>query len=70
MQDLSRITATQAVKLIRDGQIEPMEVMEACLDRIDQREDERHAFVHFAPEAASRAASRPRPGRSQACRSG
>ena len=62
MQDLSRINATQAVKLIRDGQIEPMEVMEACLDRIDQREDERHAFVHFAPEAASRAASRPRPG--------
>jgi Asp-tRNA(Asn)/Glu-tRNA(Gln) amidotransferase A subunit family amidase len=62
MQDLSRITATQAVKLIRDGQIEPMEVMEACLDRIDRREDERHAFVHFAPEAASKAASRPRPG--------
>ena len=62
MQDLSRITATQAVKLIRDGQIEPMEVMEACLDRIDQREDERHVFVYFAPEAASRAASRPRPG--------
>ena len=62
MQDLSRITATQAVMLIRDGQIEPMEVMEACLDRIDRREDERHAFVHFAPEAASRAASRPRPG--------
>ena len=62
MQDLSRITATQAVMLIRDGQIEPMEVMEACLDRIDQREDERHVFVYFAPEAASRAASRPRPG--------
>ena len=62
MQDLSRITATAAVKLIRDGHIEPMEVMEACLDRIDQREDERHAFAHFAPEAASRAASRPRPG--------
>ena len=38
MQDLSRITATEAVKLIRDGHIEPMEIMEACLDRIDQRE--------------------------------
>ena len=36
MQDLSRITATEAVKLIRDGHIEPMEIMEACLDRIDQ----------------------------------
>ena len=62
MQDLSRITATEAVKLIRDGHIEPMEIMEACLDRIDQREGERHAMVHFAAEAASRAASRPRPG--------
>ena len=62
MQDLSRITATTAVKLIRDGHIEPMEIMEACLDRIEQREGERHAMVHFAPEAASRAASRPRPG--------
>ncbi len=62
MQDLSRLTATEAVKRIRDGQIEPMELMEACLDRIDQREPERHALVHFAPESASRAASRPRPG--------
>ena len=62
MQDLARITATEAVKLIRDGHIEPMEVMEACLDRIDQREDQRHAFTHLAAEAASRAASRPRPG--------
>ena len=62
MQDLARITATEAVKLIREGRVEPMEVMEACLDRIDQREGERHAFAHFAPEAASKAAARPRPG--------
>ena len=27
MQDLSRITATEAVKLIRDGHIEPMEAV-------------------------------------------
>ena len=31
MQDLSRITATEAVRLIRDGRVEPMEIMEACL---------------------------------------
>jgi Asp-tRNA(Asn)/Glu-tRNA(Gln) amidotransferase A subunit family amidase len=62
MPDLARLTATEATRLIRDGHVEPMEVMEACLDRIDQREGERHAFAHLDADAASRAASRPRPG--------
>lgn len=62
MQDLARLTATDVLRLIQDGRVEPMEWMEACLDRIDLREDERKAFAHFDAEAPSRAASRPRPG--------
>ena len=62
MQDLAQLTATDVLRLIQNGRVEPMEWMEACLDRIDLREGERHAFAHFDAEAPSRAASRPRPG--------
>ena len=62
MQDLERLTATAVLRLIQDGRVEPMEWMEACLDRIARREDERCAFVSFDEDKAGRAASQARPG--------
>ncbi len=62
MQDLERLTATEVLRRIQDGSVEPMEWMEACLDRISGREAERRAFASFDEDAASRAASRARPG--------
>ena len=60
--DPSRLTATAAAALIRDGQLRPEALMEACLDRIAAREPRVRAFAWFEPEAARQAVSRARPG--------
>ena len=57
MQDLARLSATEVVHHIQNGRTDPMEWMEACLDRIAARNGERHAFAHFDAGVASRAAS-------------
>ena len=55
--DPSRLTATDAARLIRDGQLRPTELMEACLERIAQREPHVHAFAHINPDTAKKAAA-------------
>ena len=60
--DPSRLTATAAAALIRDGQLRPEALMEACLDRIAAREPRVRAFAWFEPEAARQAVSRARSG--------
>ena len=57
---LHRLTATEATRRIRDGRLQPIELMEACLARIAEREPVVHAFAHFDPDAA-RAAVRAAP---------
>ena len=56
------LTATEALRRMRDGRLSPTELMEACLARIAEREPTVRAFAWFDP-AASRAAARvARPG--------
>jgi Asp-tRNA(Asn)/Glu-tRNA(Gln) amidotransferase A subunit family amidase len=62
MPDPSRLTATEAARLIRDGRLRAAELMEACLDRIATREPEIRAFAWFDPEQARLAAPAARPG--------
>jgi Asp-tRNA(Asn)/Glu-tRNA(Gln) amidotransferase A subunit family amidase len=62
MSDPSRLTATAAARLIRDGRLRPAELMEACLARIAEREPVTHAFAHFDPAQARRAAGAALPG--------
>jgi Asp-tRNA(Asn)/Glu-tRNA(Gln) amidotransferase A subunit family amidase len=62
MSDLARLTATDAARRIRDGELRPEALMEACLDRIAQREPAVRAFAHFDPDQARRAAARAQPG--------
>ncbi len=62
MQDPNRLTATELVRLIRAGSLNPVDLMEACLDRIAAREPEVRAFAHFDAEAARRAARSAPPG--------
>ncbi len=62
MPDPSRLTATQAVRLIRDGRLRTEELMESCLARISAREPEVRAFAWFDPEHARREARSARPG--------
>ena len=62
MQDPSRFTATEAVRLIKGGRLRVEVLMEACLDRIAAREDVVHAFAWFDASAAKRAAASARPG--------
>ena len=62
MPDPSKLTATEAARLIRDGRLRPEELMEACLARIAEREPAVRAFAWFDADAARRAAAAARPG--------
>jgi Asp-tRNA(Asn)/Glu-tRNA(Gln) amidotransferase A subunit family amidase len=55
--DLCRLTATQALGLIRAGRLRPEALMEACLDRIAQVEPDLQAFVCFDSAQARAAAA-------------
>jgi Asp-tRNA(Asn)/Glu-tRNA(Gln) amidotransferase A subunit family amidase len=55
--DLCSLTATRAARLIHDGKLRPEALMDACLDRIVQREPQVRAFAHFDPAQARAAAA-------------
>jgi Asp-tRNA(Asn)/Glu-tRNA(Gln) amidotransferase A subunit family amidase len=79
MHHLATLTATAAGRHIADGEIAPTELLEACLERIHEREGEVAAWS-LIDEAGARAnglasvTPRPAPGgcavRCTACRSG
>lgn len=62
MQDPAGLNATEAVRLIRQGNLTSVELMEACLARIAAREPSVRAFAWFDEAAARRAAATVRPG--------
>ena len=62
MQDPAGLTATEAARLIREGQLHPVELMDACLERIAERELSVRAFTWFESEGARRSAATARPG--------
>jgi len=49
---LIELTATEAIQKIRDGEISSEELVQACLDRIDQVDGEIEAWAHLEPEYA------------------
>jgi Asp-tRNA(Asn)/Glu-tRNA(Gln) amidotransferase A subunit family amidase len=57
MTDTADLTATAALAAIRAGRLSATELMEACLDRIAQREPEIRAFAWFDAGQARRAAA-------------
>jgi Asp-tRNA(Asn)/Glu-tRNA(Gln) amidotransferase A subunit family amidase len=62
MSDPSRLTATEASRLIADGKLHPAELMEACLERCAAREDALHAMAHLDPALARQGARAARQG--------
>ncbi len=62
MRDPAKLTATEAARLIRDGRLRPIDLMEACLARIAEREPVVRAFAWFDADAARRAAAAAVPG--------
>jgi Asp-tRNA(Asn)/Glu-tRNA(Gln) amidotransferase A subunit family amidase len=62
MQDPAWLTATAATRLIREGRLQPLDLMEACLARIAAREPSVRAFAWFDADAARRATAAARPG--------
>ena len=62
MHDPAKLTATEAARAIRDGSLSPVDLMEACLERIADRELAVRAFAWFDADAARRAASSARLG--------
>jgi Asp-tRNA(Asn)/Glu-tRNA(Gln) amidotransferase A subunit family amidase len=61
--DLADLTATAARARIESGQLAPIELMEACLARIAEREPTVHAMAYLDPAAARHAATTARPGK-------
>jgi aspartyl-tRNA(Asn)/glutamyl-tRNA(Gln) amidotransferase subunit A len=55
-QPLHDLTATEAARQIRTGEVNPVELLEACLARIDACDPEIRAWVHVDREGARRAA--------------
>ena len=49
---LIELSATEAIGKIRDGEITSEELVQACLDRIDQVDGEIEAWAHLKPEYA------------------
>lgn len=62
MSDLSRLTATEAARRIAAGSLRPEALMEACLDRVAEREPVVRAFAWFDAGLARRNAATARPG--------
>jgi Asp-tRNA(Asn)/Glu-tRNA(Gln) amidotransferase A subunit family amidase len=63
MQDPAKLTATEAARLIREGTLRPIDLMEACLERIAERERSVRAFTCFDADAARRGALSPQVGK-------
>ena len=49
---LSELSATEAIGRIRNGEITSEELVQACLDRIDQADGEIEAWTHLNPDYA------------------
>jgi Asp-tRNA(Asn)/Glu-tRNA(Gln) amidotransferase A subunit family amidase len=49
---LIELSATEAIGKIRDGEVTSEELVQACLDRIDQVDGEIEAWAHLKPEFA------------------
>jgi Asp-tRNA(Asn)/Glu-tRNA(Gln) amidotransferase A subunit family amidase len=62
MHDPAKLTATEAVRAMREGSLHPVDLMEACLERIAERELAVRAFSWFDADAARHAALVARPG--------
>ncbi len=62
MQDPASLTATEAARLIREQTLDPLDLMEACLERIGEKELAVRAFAWFDAEAARRGAGVAKPG--------
>jgi len=54
--DLHRLTATEAAALVRSGALSPVDLIDACLARIEAREPEVKAWVRLDEEEARRVA--------------
>lgn len=60
--DLHQLTATEATRRIRAGRLHPMDLMQACLARIAEREPTVRAFAWFDADTAATGAQSPLPG--------
>jgi Asp-tRNA(Asn)/Glu-tRNA(Gln) amidotransferase A subunit family amidase len=62
MEELWRLTATQAARQIRQGRLRPEALLDACLARIAEREPVVRAFAFLDADAVRKTAGTARPG--------
>ena len=62
MREPAKLSATEAVRLMRAGTLRSADLMAACLARIAEREPVVRAFAWFDPDAARKAAAAVPPG--------
>ncbi len=56
MTDLYTLTAVEAAKKIAEGEVSSKELVEACINRIEEREETICAWIHFDPDYARKQA--------------
>ncbi|MEM6387718.1 MAG: amidase [Pseudomonadota bacterium] len=54
--DITQLEATAIIERFRDKSLDPVDLMEACLERVSLAEPHLNAFCHLKPEAALNAA--------------
>jgi len=62
-EDPAHLSATEAARRIASGQLSPVALMEACLDRIAKQDKVVRAMAYLDPKAAREAAKAAKPGR-------
>ena len=71
MTDLAHLDATAQAALVRDGEVSPIELVDAAIARIEKCNDELNAVIHplFERARATAVADALPADRSAACRS-
>jgi Asp-tRNA(Asn)/Glu-tRNA(Gln) amidotransferase A subunit family amidase len=62
MTNPADLTAVQAIRMIHDGMLNPMDLAEAYIDRIAEREPALQAFAYFNADRVREAARNAKPG--------
>ena len=52
LKNLNYLPVSELAPLIRDKKISPVELVQACLDRIDELDPQFHAFINVMRESS------------------
>ena len=57
--DISMLSIDEAAKLIRTGKVSPVDLVDACVDKVKKYQPACNAYVYFLEERAREEAKKP-----------